>query len=37
MQYVPGTYVDFNRPITQIVFDIKCNQIEFSYYKYSSI
>ena len=25
-------YIDFARPITQIVFHMKCNQIQFSYY-----
>ena len=26
------SYIDFPRPITQIVFRMKCNQIQFSYY-----
>ena len=26
------TYIDFARPITQIVFHVKCNQIQFSCY-----
>ena len=31
LQHLQGdTYIDFARPITQIVFHLKCNQIQFS-------
>ena len=29
---ITRTYIDFARPITQIVFHMKCNQIQFSYH-----